>query len=53
VLDADLEVCTECGLVHMEGGPGPADVDACSSCDGRLTDVELEDLVDLSDVVGI
>ena len=47
MLSAELAVCTECGILHMEGGPAPADVDACAACDGRITDVEIDDLVGL------
>jgi hypothetical protein len=44
---AEFEVCTECGLLHMEGGEAPKHVDRCSSCGGHVTDVELDDLVGL------
>jgi hypothetical protein len=47
MLQAEFEVCTECGTLHMEGGPAPHDVDECAVCDGRVTDVELDDLVGL------
>jgi hypothetical protein len=47
MLEAELEVCVECGNLHMEGGPGPQDVDACAVCDGRTTDVELDDVIGL------
>jgi hypothetical protein len=47
MLSAEFAVCTECGNLHMEGGPAPADVDACAACGGRTTDVELDDLVGL------
>jgi hypothetical protein len=49
MLDAELEVCTDCGVLHMESddGPAPRDVQECSSCGGRLSDVELDDIVGL------
>jgi rRNA maturation endonuclease Nob1 len=47
MLDAEFEVCTDCGTMHMEGGPGPRDVDSCANCGGRLEDVELDDLIGL------
>jgi hypothetical protein len=47
MLDAEFEVCTECGTLHMEGGPGPRDVEECAVCGGRLSDVELDDLIGL------
>jgi len=47
MLNAELEVCTECGALHMEGSPGPEAVEDCAACGGRLTDVELDDLVGL------
>jgi len=31
----------------MEGGPAPSNVGECSSCGGRVEDVELDDLVGL------
>ncbi|WP_202593847.1 hypothetical protein [Halolamina rubra] len=47
MLDAEFEVCTECGNLHMEGSPAPARVDECAVCDGRTEAVELDDLVGL------
>ena len=47
MLQAELEVCTDCGAVHMEGGPAPSNVSECSACGGRVEDVELDDLVGL------
>jgi hypothetical protein len=47
MLGAELEVCTDCGTLHMEGGPGPDHVEACAACGGRVTDVELDDLIGL------
>jgi hypothetical protein len=47
MLQAEFEVCTECGNLHMEGGPAPHDVEACAVCDSRVTDVELDDLIGL------
>ena len=47
MLRAEFEVCTECGTVHMEGGPGPSHVDDCANCGGRLSDVELDDIIGL------
>ncbi|MGB9950786.1 hypothetical protein ACOZ4F_00035 (plasmid) [Haloarcula marismortui] len=47
MLDAEFEVCTECGNLHMEGGSAPHHVDACAVCDGHLTDVELDDIIGL------
>lgn len=47
MLEAEFEVCTNCGNLHMEGGPAPAHVDECTVCGGDLTDVEIGDLVGL------
>jgi hypothetical protein len=47
MLDFELEVCTDCGNLHMEGGAGPQNVDECAVCDGRVEEVELEDVVGL------
>jgi len=47
MLQAEFEVCTDCGNLHMEGGPAPADVEECAVCGGHTTDVELDDLVGL------
>jgi rRNA maturation endonuclease Nob1 len=47
MLQAEFEVCTDCGNLHMEGGPAPDDVDECAVCGSRTTDVELDDLVGL------
>lgn len=47
MLDSELEVCPDCGTLHLEGGPGPHDVDTCANCGGRLRDVDLGDIVDL------
>jgi hypothetical protein len=47
MIQADLEVCRDCGLVHMEGGPGPDRVDECAACGGRVDDVEFDDLIGL------
>jgi len=47
MLEAELEVCTDCGSLHMEGGPAPHDVEECASCGGRVEEVELEDVVGL------
>ena len=47
MLDADFEVCTECGNLHMEGGHAPSHVDECAVCDGRTEEVELDDIVGL------
>jgi len=47
MLQAEFEVCTECGNLHMEGGAGPEHIDSCAVCDGHLEDVELDDLVGL------
>ena len=47
MLSAEFEVCTDCGNLHMEGGPAPRDVDECVACGGRVTDVELDDLIGL------
>jgi len=47
VLSAEAAVCTECGIVHMEGSPGPADLGECGACGGRLEEVEVDDLVGL------
>lgn len=47
MLDAEIEVCTDCGNVHMEGGAGPHDVDECVVCGGHVSDVEVSDIVGL------
>jgi hypothetical protein len=47
MLQAELEVCTDCGTVHMEGGSGPDHVDECANCGGYVDDVELDDLIGL------
>jgi rRNA maturation endonuclease Nob1 len=47
MIDAEVEVCTDCGNVHMEGSPGPANVEECAACGGRLADVEVDDLIGL------
>lgn len=47
MLDAEFEVCTDCGNMHMEGSPGPRTVEACAVCDGDLSEVELDDIVGL------
>jgi hypothetical protein len=31
----------------MEGAAGPHDIDECVACGGRVSDVEIEDLVGL------
>lgn len=47
MLKAEFKVCKDCGNLHMEGGDGPSHVDSCAICDGRVDDVELDDLVGL------
>jgi hypothetical protein len=47
MLDAEFEVCTDCGNLHVEEGPGPRHVDECAVCGGHVTDLELDDLVGL------
>jgi ribosomal protein L32 len=47
MLDAELEVCPDCGTLHMEGGPGPRNVEECANCGGHLSEVELDDLIGL------
>mgnify|MGYP006280449041 FL=1 len=47
MLDAEPIVCTDCGNLHMEGGQGPRDIDACVVCDGDVEDVELDDVIGL------
>ena len=47
MLEAEFEVCVECGNLHMEGGSGPETVTECAVCGGRTTEVELDDLVGL------
>lgn len=47
MLEAEFEVCTECGNLHMEGGPAPPDVEECTVCGAHTTDVELSDFVGL------
>jgi hypothetical protein len=47
MIDAEFEVCTDCGNLHMEGGSGPRDVEECAVRGGHVTDVELDDLIGL------
>jgi hypothetical protein len=47
MLDVELEVCTDCGTLHMEGSPGPRSVEECANCGGRVEAVEPGDLVSL------
>ncbi|MFW5948229.1 MAG: hypothetical protein ACOCSD_01370 [Halolamina sp.] len=47
MLDAEFEVCTECGNLHMEGGRAPSRVERCAVFDGRTESVELGDVVGL------
>jgi hypothetical protein len=47
MLDAEFQVCAECGNLHMEGGAGPRDVLECAVCGGRVSDVELDDIIGL------
>ncbi len=49
MLDAEVEVCTECGSLHMESddGPAPRHVEECASCGGHLSEVELDDIIGL------
>ena len=47
MLEAEFEVCTDCGNLHMEGGPGPDHVPECAVCGGTLADVEAGDLIGL------
>ena len=47
MLSGEFEPCTACGNLHTEGGPGPRDVEECAACGGRVTDVELDDLIGL------
>jgi hypothetical protein len=47
MLDAEFQVCTECGNLHMEGGAGPDHVEECAACGSHVTDVELDDFIGL------
>jgi rRNA maturation endonuclease Nob1 len=47
MIQAEFEVCTDCGNLYMEGGPAPRDVEECAVCGGHLTDVEMDDLIGL------
>jgi rubrerythrin len=47
MLDAEFQVCTECGNLHMEGGAAPDYVEECAACGGHVTDVELDDFIGL------
>ncbi|MFB6072136.1 MAG: hypothetical protein ABEJ88_04120 [Halobacterium sp.] len=47
MLDAEFEVCTDSGNLHMEGNPAPRRVEECAACGGDLADVEVDDLVGL------
>jgi hypothetical protein len=45
MLNADPQVCTDCGNLHLQGGAGPEYVDECAACGGRVAEVELDDLI--------
>ena len=48
MFDAELLVCTDCGVVHVEREDGtPHEIDACGACDGALDEIELDDVVGL------
>ena len=49
MLDAEIEVCVDCGVLHMESddGPAPHHVEECSACGGDVAEVELDDLIGL------
>lgn len=47
MLDAEFEVCTECGNLHMEGGSGPEHVEECAVCGNYVEEVELDDIIGL------
>ncbi|MFQ3293553.1 MAG: hypothetical protein ACI9PP_001093 [Halobacteriales archaeon] len=47
MLEAEFEVCAECGNLHMEGGPAPDHLSECGVCGGDLRDMELDDLIGL------
>lgn len=47
MIQAEFLACTDCGNLHMEGGPAPHDVEECAVCGGHVEDVELDDLVGL------
>lgn len=47
MLEAEAEVCVDCGNVHMEGGPAPETVEECVVCGGPVTDVEVGDILGL------
>lgn len=49
MLDAELEVCVDCGALHMESddGPAPHYVEECGACGGDVAEVELDDIVGL------
>ena len=47
MLQAELEVCRDCGNVHMEGATGPETVAECAVCGGRVDEVEFDDLIGL------
>lgn len=47
MIQAEVEVCTDCGNLYLEGGPAPEDVEECGVCGGHLTDVEMDDLIGL------
>lgn len=47
MLDANVDVCTDCGNMHMAGSPGPEHVEECAVCGGQLSEVALDDVVGL------
>ncbi len=49
MLDAEIEVCVDCGALHMESddGPAPHHVEECGACGGDVVDVDLDDLIGL------
>lgn len=47
MLNAEFEVCVECGNLHMEGGAGPEHVPECAVCGSHVEEVELDDLIGL------
>ena len=45
MLSTELEVCIECGNLHLEGIPAPRIVGEFAVCDGPMTTVDFDDLV--------
>ena len=47
MLEAERDVCIECGCLQMEGRPAPDHGAECVVWGDTLTEVEMPDLIDL------